>query len=98
MKKRKYLLVTLLGMVNFLLTAQNDKQSAKEEPQKITSICPIDKTPAVFSTREELEAKVQGKKDRLILAIGQHAGDSIKVRQLKEQLWRFENGIVKQAK
>mgnify|MGYP001071432493 CR=1 FL=1 len=71
-------------------------QEATELHQEdiLTSIKPADGQPAVFANRMELEQKVDFKIENTKRAILENKNDAVKVRQLREELWRFENAIV----
>ncbi len=63
-----------------------------------TSIKPIDASPVVFPTQEELDAKIDGKIDAIKQQLVANQNDAEKVAYLKRELWRFENAIVKPKK
>jgi len=81
-------------------TAQNNSPGGKKTGNGdiYTSLKPADGQGAVFNTKEELDAKVQDKKDKMILMIRENANDTAKVRQLRYELWRFENAVVSPGK
>jgi hypothetical protein len=60
----------------------------------LTSIKPADEQPVVFANKMELDQKVDFKIENTKRAILENRNDAVKVRQLREELWRFENAIV----
>jgi hypothetical protein len=93
----------LLLFVGLSITSLSNAQDRSTENKKAgseniyTSLKPADGTPAFFSSQEDLNAKVPGKKSALLNLIKENAGDTAQVRMLREQLWRFENAIIKPA-
>ena len=65
-----------------------------QQEDVLTSIKPADGQPAVFANKEELDQKVDFKIENTKRAILENKNDAVKVRQLREELWRFENAIV----
>lgn len=61
----------------------------------LTSIKPADGQPAVFSNQVDLENKVDSKIEEIKKMILENRNDAVKVNHLREELWRFENAIVK---
>jgi len=94
MNKINLLFLALIASVS-VATAQNNSPGGKTGNGDIyTSLKPADGQGAVFNTKEELDAKVQDKKDKMILMIRENANDTAMVRQLRYELWRFENAVV----
>jgi hypothetical protein len=97
MTMKKPIILALVFMAfGFIGLAQNKTTSGKmaQEGSVYTSLKPADAQPAVFSSKEELDSKIQDKKNRTLEQIKLHADDPVKVKALREQLWRFENAIV----
>jgi hypothetical protein len=88
------LIFTAFGFIGLAQNSHTSSKVAKEEGSIYTSLKPADAQPAVFTTKEELDAKIQDKKNRTLEQIKTHANDPAKVKALREQLWRFENAIV----
>ena len=61
----------------------------------LTSIKPVDGQPAVFSNQVDLENKVGLKIEEIKKMILENRNDTVKVNHLRQELWRFENAIVK---
>lgn len=95
MNKISLLFIGLIASVSVSM-AQNNSASPKKvgSDDIYTSLRPADGQGAVFNTKEELDAKVQDKKDKMISMIKANAADTAAVRQLRYELWRFENAIV----
>lgn len=98
MKKIPILLLFLTA--GFASTAQtnNATSPAKTETKEniYTSLKPADGQVVVFHSKEEMEAKVEGKKENMREFIRQNANDPERVKYYREELWRFENAVVKQ--
>lgn len=78
--------------------AQNKsvKINNKSKTENIfTSLKPLDGLGYVFSSQEDLNNSVPGKKNYVISQIVKNEKDSLKVIMLREELWRFENAVVK---
>jgi hypothetical protein len=88
-----------MSISSFSIAQINSAVSKKPAENPVTdiytSVKPADGNPAVFSSKEELESKIQYKKDNILGMIRQNASDTAKVRYLRQELWRFENAIVK---
>lgn len=80
------------------LDAQNvNSKSKKAETENIyTALMPKDGQPAVFNSKAELDAKIADKKNGIINLIKANEKDTEKVKYYREELWRFENAIVKE--
>ena len=63
-----------------------------------TALKPVDSKPAVFNSQDELNSKMQSKKENMIALIKANESDPIKVKYYREELWRFENAIVQPPK
>jgi hypothetical protein len=91
-------ILLLFSALLFAGLAQGQKQVQaikKESNGSIYSpLKPADNRPAVFSTKEELDAKVSDKKQGIMALIYENRADDAKVRYYREELWRFENAIV----
>jgi hypothetical protein len=89
--------------VSYFSIAQINSATVSKKPAEnpvtdiYTSIKPADGNPVIFSSQEELESKIQSKKDNILGMIRQNASDTAKVRYLRQELWRFENAIVKKT-
>lgn len=59
-----------------------------------SAIKPQDAKPYVFSSREELIAGVERKREALIQEIKENSNNPEKALYLRESLWRLENAIV----
>jgi hypothetical protein len=88
-----------MSTASFAIAQENSASPKKTavNPDIYTSIRPADGNPAVFHNKQELESKVQFKKDNIIEMIKQNASDTAKVRFLRQELWRFENATVIKA-
>ncbi|MFT5602638.1 MAG: Skp family chaperone for outer membrane protein [Flavobacteriales bacterium] len=73
-------------------------QTQTKEKTEITSIKPVDGSPVVFSSQEELDAKIDDKIEKIKVQIRANANDPKKVEYLRMELWRFENAIVSTKK
>ncbi len=92
MKKNIFLFI---ACVSFATIAVAQDRTIKTSETIYTSLKPADGNPAVFSSQEELNAKVEMKKNNVKALIKENSADTAQVRLLREQLWRFENAIVK---
>lgn len=93
MKNNILLLICLFGF-KFSFIAQEKASSKTKNEVMITSLKPLDERGAVFSSQEELDAKVADKKNGIILLIKENTNDLEKVKMYREELWRFENATV----
>ncbi len=59
-----------------------------------SAIKPQDAKPYVFSSKEELTAGVERKKEALLQEIKENSNNPEKALSLRESLWRLENAIV----
>ena len=84
-------LITFFFCSNLCLSQSSTKENI------YTSLKPADGKPVVFNSQEELNAKIESKKNNVITLIKDNASDTGQVRLLREQLWRFENAVVKKA-
>lgn len=99
MKKSVFLILCCLLISNFIFSQAVTPANKKILTENIyTSLKPIDGQGAVFNTKEELDAKVQDKKDKMLALIKENANDPIKVKTYREELWRFENAVVQAPK
>ncbi len=95
MNKSILILFAILSFTSLTFAQENKKP---QQEVIYTPLKPADGTPAVFTTQEELNAKVPVKKTNLLNLIKENSTDTAQVRMLREQLWRFENAIVKAPK
>lgn len=100
-------MIVLFGSVATAL-AQQSNQPTNAERTKVrpthekvvivhgetTAIKPTDAKPYVFSSKEELTAGVERKKEALIQEIKENFNNPEKALSLRESLWRLENAIV----
>jgi hypothetical protein len=99
MRKNLLLLFSCIAISTITFAQQNTASGKKMEVENIyTALKPLDGQGAVFNTKEELDAKVQDKKDKTIALIKENANDPVKVKTYREQLWRFENAIIQAPK
>ncbi len=92
------LLLACLSITSVTIAQDKEVQNKKTASENIyTSLKPADGTPVVFNSQEDLNAKIQTKKNNVLALIKENAGDSVQVKILREQLWRFENATVKAA-
>jgi hypothetical protein len=75
-------------------SARPTHEQVKIVPGETTAIKPQDAKPYVFSSKEELIAGVERKKEALIQEIKENANNPEKALYLRESLWRLENAIV----
>ena len=94
-------------MVSFILAsfstfaqseAKSDTNNKAEYSEILTSIKPVDESPAVFPTQEELDEKIADKIDKIKQLIIENRENPIAVEQLRKDLWRFENAVVIELK
>jgi len=96
---KNILLFACLSLASISFAQDKTVNGKKAVSENIyTSLKPADGTPAVFSSKEDLDSKVQNKKNNLLILIKENSGDTAQVRILREQLWRFENAIVRTPK
>lgn len=98
--KKISLLILVFISTTFVSVAQDGKTTTKKNVEEsiYTSLKPADGQGAVFNSKEEMQAKIQDKKDKMIGLIKENANDPVKVKQYREELWRFENAVVKELK
>ena len=95
----KHTLLLFAGLaIAGLASGQNARTNEKPVTDIYSPLKPADGSPAVFSTKAELDAKVQDKKQGLLALIKENSADPAKVKQYREQLWRLEHAIVVEAK
>ena len=78
--------------------AQNKSEQINKNSKTVniyTSLKPLDGLGYVFSSEEDLKSRVPNKKSGIISQIVKNEKDSLKVKMLREELWRFENAVVK---
>lgn len=98
---KRITLITLLLFAtgsSFGQTENNRNQALTEEARLLTPLEPIEKNPAVFNSQAELDAKVAGKIDEIKQRILANTENAELVQQLRNDLWRMENAIVKPIK
>ena len=87
-----------MAVIQLSNAQDNSKADKKTTGNKVyTSLKPNDVQPAVFSSKEEYNAKFQDKKDRIITLIT-NENDSVKVIRYREELWRLENAIIQEPR
>jgi hypothetical protein len=97
MKKTHLILLALvfMSLVGFSQNAAGKPSTKATQTEDIYSpLKPADASPAVFSSKEEMQSKLQDKKYNTIELIRQNKDNPEQVKQLREQLWRFEHAIV----
>jgi len=87
---KKMILTLALGLTSMVVVAQSSSE--------ITSLKPLDESPAVFSSQAEMDEKKSEKIAKMKVMIRENEGDEEKIKQLREELWRFENAIVVEPK
>ncbi len=94
--KKSFLLFSALMTFSLVGLSQNNANtSVKKSTETIyTSLKPSDASPATFSSKELLDAKVPDKKQAILDQIKQNRSNPAMVKKLREDLWRFENAIV----
>ena len=95
---KKQILLFIFTTSIYLATAQNNSGNKAITGGNVDIYSPLkpkDGQPAIFDNQADLNAKIQDKKDKTIALITASIGDSLKVRVYREQLWRFENAIIK---
>lgn len=94
--KKSFLLFSALMTFSLLGMSQNNANgSVKKNTETIyTSLKPSDASPATFSSKALLDAKVPSKKQAILDQIKQNKSNPTMVKKLREDLWRFENAIV----
>lgn len=94
--KKILLVVALLtggALINRSFAQETETTTTAQNPL-LTSLKPADGTPAIFPTQEELDSKVPAKIDGIKEEILNNSNDAVRVKYLREQLWRFENAVV----
>jgi len=100
MKKTHLIASALIFMSLSAFSQQNTpvKTDSQVQEEVFTPLKPLDASPAVFSSKQELEQKkplkINGVKDEIRI----HKNNPEMIKQLREQLWRFENAIVIEPK
>ena len=92
------LICIFLSLGAFSQTPATGKTSTKTTEEIYTPLKPKDGSPAVFSSKSDLEAKKQSKIDATLELIKKNKDKPELVLQYREQLWRFENAIVVEPK
>lgn len=95
LKKVSFLFIFFVSTFGIVAQEKNSTVNKPNNPSVYTSLKPNDVQPAVFSSQAELNAKIQDKKDKIQSLIAANVNDSIKFKYYREELWRFENAIVK---
>jgi hypothetical protein len=99
--KKTHLLTVALLFLSLLSFSQNKtpvRTNSSTQEEILTPLKPLDASPAVFSSAQELEAKKQGKINATRDLIRKNKNNAKLVVQYREQLWRFENAIVVEPK
>lgn len=89
--------VVLMSTGAFAQTNSNPTVTEMEQSNSdlFKSIKPKDGQPVVFANQVELEEKVDYKIDQMKQQLVENRNNPEKVIYLKQELWRFENAIVK---
>jgi len=96
--KVKIVLFVLFALTSRMLAQEKTAENKIAVPENIyTSLRPADAQPAVFSSQEQLNTCIQDKKNKTIALIRENEKDPVKVKVYREQLWRFENAVVKSS-
>jgi hypothetical protein len=102
MKRKETFLIAIamtLGSVagvNAQAKSTTIKPSVRAEQNDDTSpLKPADATPYVFSSEEDRAASVAKKREAIVADIKKNSGNAAKTRELREELWRLDNAIVK---
>jgi hypothetical protein len=96
LKKNIFFLFIFFALTSQIVAQEKSNAVSKpNNPNLYTSLKPNDVQPAVFSSQAELNAKIQDKKDKIQALIAANVNDSVKLKYYREELWRFENAIVK---
>jgi len=95
MKKSILFLIVFFGFASVIIAQDKSKPDSENI---YTALRPADGNPVVFNSQEELNAKIEAKKKNILTLIKENSGDTAQVRILREQLWRFENAVVKPVK
>lgn len=100
MKKAKLIVLalTLISLTGFSQNAAKVKTVKSGTEDIFTPLKPADASPAVFSSKQEMDTKLTDKKNSTLDLIRQNKDNPETVKQLREQLWRFENAIVIEPK
>jgi glucan phosphoethanolaminetransferase (alkaline phosphatase superfamily) len=94
MKKTILLLFACLT-VSSAINAQDSNPKTKNASGSIyTALKPIDASPYVFGSQQELNDKQANKKGVVLSEIKANANNPEKVKTLREELWRIENATV----
>lgn len=95
--KRTFIMfgILLLGSNVFGQELTNNTNIQVQKEDILTSIPPTDMSPVVFTTQEELELKLNDKILNVKALIIENKDNPERLRYYREELWRFENAIVK---
>lgn len=95
MKKTTLLLFACLT-VSTVINAQDSKNPKTNNASGsiYTPLKPIDASPYVFGTQQELNDKQANKKGVVLSEIKANANNPEKLKTLREDLWRIENATV----
>lgn len=100
--KKTTIILSILAMSSGIYaqteTTSNSNSVELTEGNLFQSIKPVDGQPVVFPTQEELDAKIDDKIEKIKQQLTENKDNPEKVLYLKEELWRFENAIVKTEK
>jgi len=96
--------IALIAIACFMLavkmTAQ-EKQvlNARQANENIyTGIKPPDGRAYIYGSKEEMEKSISGKKSNVLEQIKKNQSDPERVKLLRMELWRIENGTVAERK
>ncbi len=94
---KKIILLFVFAAFSYTITAQVKPTEKKRTSADVsyTSLKPADGQGAVFNSQEELDAKIESKKSNMVELIKANESDPIKVKMYREELWRFENAVVR---
>ena len=76
---------------------QVNTSSANAAESIYVSVKPADESPVVFANQEELDSKKDEKIEKIKTLIKEYQSDPNELLRLREELWRFENAIVKES-
>lgn len=87
-----------LSLSGFSQSQSNTTVQKENSKSMYTPLKPSDASPATFSSQEELNTKVPAKKSAIKDQITLNKDNPEMVKQLRQDLWRFEHAIVVTSK
>lgn len=99
---KKFVLLLSATFVFFAFDSNAQQMTAapapvqKSKKVETSALKPADATPYVFSSKEILEQSVPEKIEGLKNAILSGKYDDAQIKEMREQIWRFENAYVPQ--